>query len=372
MFRLLVFIFFLLLSLLAVFIAPMRILWYLSIIVTEFPWIFLLIVTALLFWRFGSGRYETASIIIGVLSLLLFAFPLIGAYHVVRSLNKDLYHALPVPVAPGTPYRFWKMFASGGKSIPYQTMRYNDSAKYPLSLDFYPAQAAGARPCVVVVHGGGWSNGDSRQLPELNSHLAKAGYNVASVNYRMAPSYHFPAPVEDVQTAINYLRSNAVRLNIDSNNFVLLGRSAGGQIALIAAYTLNDPGLKGVISYYGPTDMVWGYAHPANPLVLNSRGVVADYLGGSYQAVPKMYDSSSAIQFVNGQTLPTLLIHGQHDPLVAYDNSSMLSKKLAQNGVRHFLLTLPWATHGCDYTLKGPSGQLSTYTVERFLKSVTQ
>ncbi|MDB5109638.1 MAG: lip2, partial [Mucilaginibacter sp.] len=70
--------------------------------------------------------------------------------------------------------------------------------------------------------------------------------------------------------------------------------------------------------------------------------------------------------------VPTLIIHGENDVLVAYEHSRRLNAKLQENGIKHFWLQLPWATHGFDYNINGPGGQLSTYTVERFLKTVTQ
>src|ERR1019366_4996228 len=124
----------------------------------------------------------------------------------------------------------------------------------------------------------------------------------------------------------------------------------GGQIVLSAAYTLHDPGIKGVIDFYGPTDMVWGYAHPANPLVLNTCKVMEDYLGGTYTQAPQNYVASSATETATGQSVPTLMIYGQNDPLVAYEHGPRLAKKLQEHGVKYLLLTLPWATHGCDYT----------------------
>lgn len=251
----------------------------------------------------------------------------------------------------------------------YKTLLY-PSADTMLGIHYYPAQVSGNRPCVVVVHGGSWKGGDNNQLPELNSYLARLGYNVASINYRLAPEYKNPAPIEDVHAAFSYLRKHSEELHIDVNNFVLLGRSAGGQIVLLAAYTLHEPGLKGVISYYGPADMVWGYNNPANPLIFDSKKVMEDYLGGTYQQIPQKYEASSPILFVTPQSVPTLLIHGQNDVLVAYGHSTKLDAKLKDAGVKHYLLTLPWATHGCDYTLNGPSGQLATYTVTRFLHAI--
>jgi acetyl esterase/lipase len=241
------------------------------------------------------------------------------------------------------------MFAKNPKLVNYRVLTYVQYADTAMKLDFYPASVAGKRPCVIVVHGGSWSSGDSKQLPELNNYLAAKGYNVASINYRMAPKYQSPAPVVDIKNALAYLREHAGELNIDTNQFVLLGRSAGAQIALLAAYTLHNPGLKAVIDFYGPADMVWGYSIPSNPLIMNSRKVMDNYLGGSYYKVPKNYVASSPLEFVNKQSIPTLIIHGYDDVLVAYEHSRRLNEKLQQNGIKHYWLKLPWATHGFDF-----------------------
>jgi len=194
--------------------------------------------------------------------------------------------------------------------VPSRTLNYGSADGVNLTLDLYPAQQPGPRPCVIVIHGGSWAQGDSRQLPELNSRLAKDGYTVAAINYRLAPRYHNPSPVQDVHTALDYLRIHATELSIDSNTFVLLGRSAGAQIALLAAYTLQDSAIKAVIDFYGPADMVWAIP-PRQSLIMDSRKVMSDYLGGPYPAVPQNYVNSSPIAFVTRQSIPTLLIHGQ-------------------------------------------------------------
>ena len=140
---------------------------------------------------------------------------------------------------------------------------------------------------------------------------------------------------------------------------------------LAAAYVLRERGVKGVIDFYGPADMTWGYNHPANPLVLNTHKLMVDYLGGTPAQVPEQYRASSGIAFVNKSAVPTLIIHGRNDPLVDYEHAVKLDSALSTNGVKHFFLSLPWATHGFDYTLNGPGGQLSTYAVKRFLFGIT-
>jgi acetyl esterase/lipase len=241
-----------------------------------------------------------------------------------------------------------------------------------LDLDLYqPAETQAAAPCLVVIHGGSWKNGDSSQLPGLNSYLAARGYVVAAINYRLAPAHHFPAARDDVLAAIAYLKANAVSLGIDPRQLVLLGRSAGAQLALLVAYTAHDPAIRAAISFYGPIDLVYGHEHPARKTVHDSVEVIESYLGGNPTALPEVYAAASPLGQIGPDCPPTLLIHGDRDTLVAPIQSAMLAARLAAAGRRHMLLRLPWAEHGCDANFSGPSGQLSTYAIERFLAAVT-
>jgi acetyl esterase/lipase len=239
-------------------------------------------------------------------------------------------------------------------------------------MDFYHSARRGNRPVIVVIHGGSWCGGNSQQLPELNSELARQGFHVASVNYRLAPKYTSPAPVEDISLAIDFLKANAGILKIDTGNFILLGRSAGAQLAMVTAYTKDIPGIRGVVNFYGPTDMVWAYSTPSNPYIMDSKKVLEDFLGGPYSKVPQAYVASSPVEVVREKCVPTLIIHGENDALVSYEHGQRLEKKLSDHNIPHYLLSLPWATHGCDYTLNGPSGQLTTFAVAYFAKQVVK
>lgn len=242
---------------------------------------------------------------------------------------------------------------------------------HPLHMDLYHAAGAqGNAPGVLVVHGGGWQNGDSRQLPALNRYLAARGYLVAAINYRLAPRYCFPAPRNDILAALFYLKANADRLGLDANRLALLGRSAGGHLALLVAYTAADPSIRGVVAFYAPTDLRWCYQHPANPAILDGHRVLREHLGGGLDTTGSLYDAASPINHVGPATPPTLLIHGARDEIVGFGESERLAKRLAQAGRPHLLLRFPWATHGCDANFSGPAGQISTYAIERFLAAV--
>lgn len=371
MIRLILLSFLFLLSLLAVFRAPASLLWYVAILVTEFSWIFLGLVFLLLVWRFGTASYPLATTLLAIGSAVLYSLPYWQAWRLQKRLQIEFAEAFASPQqrSASQPFRLPHVLTGiNAKKIAFTTFLFDPT--HGLTLDFYPAQANGPRPCVIVIHGGSWAGGNNRQLPELNSEMARWGYHVASIHYRLASVAHYPAPLDDVQFAITFLRSKAAELSLDPASFVLLGRSAGGQIALSAAYTLNNPFVKGVIDFYGPTDMIWGYQNPTSPLVLDSRKIMEDYLGGTLTQAPQQYVHSSATESVTAQAPPTLMIYAENDPLVSPRHGTRLAVKLRALHVPFFELTLPWATHGFDYTLNGPGGQLSTWTVRQFLDTI--
>lgn len=364
-----------LLSLLTVFKAPTNFLWKVAVAVTEFPYVPIIITSAFLILFFKASVMRVPTLIITLAALLLFSWPVVGAYMKSNELKEKFAAVFPFKTYEGqmqNGFSFKKMFTgNSAEEITPDVLVYKQVRK-DLEIDYYRAATKDRVPCVIVIHGGSWKEGDSKQLPELNSYLVKQGFNVAAINYRLAPLYRFPAPIEDTKDALNYLTKHAEELHIDTNNFVLLGRSAGGQIALLSAYTFNDARIKGVISYYAPADMAWGATIKTNKWVLDVDGVFTDYLGGLIGEIPDVYEKATARNYVTPNSPPTLLIHGPNDALVSYHHSVRLEQELEQKKVPYYFLSLPWATHGCDYSLNGPSGQLSTYAVERFISSVTK
>ena len=94
-------------------------------------------------------------------------------------------------------------------------------------LDFWQAAGAGPRPLVVIIHGGGWINGDKRlKRPPLGPFLDR-GISVAAINYRLAPEHPLPAPVHDAARSVQFLRSRAADFRVDPERIGLTGTSAG-------------------------------------------------------------------------------------------------------------------------------------------------
>lgn len=248
-----------------------------------------------------------------------------------------------------------------------------------LKLDFYrPGAAKDAlqqpRPCLVVIHGGGWDGGDRTQLAEWNLRFVAQGYAVAAISYRLAPQSIWPAQGDDVRAAIAWLKAHARELEIDPTRLVLLGRSAGGQLATAVGYGLHDPAIRGVIALYAPHDLPFAWSVSREDDALNSIKLFRQYFGGPPDTPERLarYQAASGQLLATKDSPPALLIHGVPDTLSWYKHSERLAARLTELGVKHTLLELPWATHGFDFNPHGPGGQLAGYAIARFLADVTK
>ncbi len=365
------------LSLLAIFEAPTNLLWMTAILVTEYGH-FLAILSLIVLlpgWRHSwLGRF---SVMVALIASLLAITPILRALPVKNQLPEQFKIAFDkrsdngnlVKIGRQDPLDFSDLlFGIEFRSIESSPHVYCRTDGKDLTLDLYRATTDNlARPGVIVIHGGAWRSGDSKQLPDLNSYLASRGYVVAAVNYRLVPHSRYPAPISDIQSAITYLRDHASEFGLDPTRLVLLGRSAGAHLALQTAYASDEPAIRGVVSLYGPADLYYGYTHPARPLVIDTKRVLEDFLGGNPTELPETYRSASPIHYVGANTPPTLLIHGGRDEVVSPEQSRRLARRLEASDVPNLYLHLPWATHGCDFNFSGPSGQLILYAIERFL-----
>jgi len=171
--------------------------------------------------------------------------------------------------------------------------------------------------------------------------------------------------------AIAWLKANAARLGLDPTRIVLIGRSAGGQLAAAVGYGARDPAIRGVVALYAPQDMPFVWSVSREDDALNSVKLMRQYFGGPLTDQNReLYVSASGQWLARADSPPTLLIHGQLDTLSWDRHSERLAVRLAELGVPHYYLHLPWATHGFDYNPDGPGGQLADYAIDRFLTMV--
>ena len=329
-------------------------------------------------WR--SSRYGRIACATGVLGAAVLTIPLVGAILVARSLPESLTEAFGAPrrdrlsgAKPVQMSRFARVSPILERKQTIKTVVYSSPDGHDLKLDLYrhPEQG-GDLPLIVVIPGGRWQEADRRKFWPLNRHLASRGYAVAALEYRVAPRHKFPAAAEDVRSAVSYLRENAAEFGLDPTRIVLLGRSGGAQLALLVAYDGVDPSIRGVVSLYGPADLVAAYHQPTPPRLIDVKDTLEKYLAGSPKTAEPNYRNASPVNFVGSETPPTLLVHGSMDNMVRPEQSQRLATRLRAASDEHLLLLLPWATHGFDFNMNGPGGQLSTFAIEWFLSVVTR
>jgi acetyl esterase/lipase len=215
-------------------------------------------------------------------------------------------------------------------------------------LDIVQARAPALknRPAVIVIHGGGWVEGDkANMLERFCLPFVEHGFVVANVEYRLAQSATAPAAVNDVLGAAKWFRDRAADYKVDPNQIIVTGDSAGGHLAMMVGMAPESAGLgpsikiAAIINFYGISD-------------------VPDQLQGphlqSYAVtwVPEQRDRMelakklSPITYVRKGLPPVLSIHGDADPVVPYEQSVRLTKELKAAGDQAELITVPGGQHG--------------------------
>jgi acetyl esterase/lipase len=230
-----------------------------------------------------------------------------------------------------------------------------------LLADVYtPTQPAPSMPLVLYVHGGGWSGGDKLEIltstPEndaLNA-LTAGGYVVASVNYRLAPKYLFPAMIEDVKCAVRYFREYASLYDIDPTRVGTWGDSAGGHLVGLLGTTDASAGwdvgqyldqssrVEGIVNWFGPQDL---------PRLFNeavAKGNVQDvsYILTAFgSSDPTVLAAGSPVSYITPDDSPTLTQQGVDDNQVYPDQSSEFNTDLIAAGVSSSLVSVQHAGH---------------------------
>ena len=236
-----------------------------------------------------------------------------------------------------------------------------------LKLNLYRPTTAGINPTLIVIYGGAWRSGSPNDYEQFSSFIAAQGYTVINIDYRHAPQYKFPVQLEDVNTALQYIQDNAADLSVDLEKMAIMGRSAGGHLATLAAYQENAISFRSVVSYYSPVNLTEGYYDPPVPNPINTKDVLTNFLGGTPQEFPELYRKASPINYPRPNLPPTLLIYGQRDHLVQPKFGRQLYNKLLSTDNPAILLDIPWAEHAFDIVFFGVSNQLALYYTERFL-----
>lgn len=215
-----------------------------------------------------------------------------------------------------------------------------------LTLDAWVPDGPGPFPAVIVVHGGGFVNGDKQTyVKPLFEPLRNSGFAWFTINYRLAPKVHFPVPQQDLGRAIKWVKANAKQYKVDVSKIALMGESAG---ASIVSYVAVRPGpgeeVSAVVSLYGVNDWTQR-SKQRDGLGAN----LSKLLGLPQELTPSTLEKLkeiSPITYLSKNTPPFYLIHGTRDFQVPYDQSVLMCEEMKAVGASCELLTLPGGGHG--------------------------
>ena len=221
----------------------------------------------------------------------------------------------------------------------------------PLELDLYLPESPGPLPVIVHVHGGGWRRGSRREPlpalgPDFYAQLAAQGFAVAAIDYRLSGEARYPAPLDDVRTAVGWVTGNAARHGLDSGRVYLWGDSSGGHLVLMAG--LTGAKVQAVVAWFPVTDLLGLPADVAAAGGTPDPGPdsrEAQVLGAPASSVPELAREASPVGHVSAGAPPVLLMHGTVDDMVPAAQSMRLAEALAQAGAEVELELVPGATH---------------------------
>jgi len=232
------------------------------------------------------------------------------------------------------------------KDVPYLP----DGRKEMADLYMPSVIPEGARlPAVLIIHGGGFNDGDKTKSREINigTNLALNGYLAMSINYKLRKAQGqvtWPQNVQDCKSAVRWLRANAERLHVDPDRIGVIGGSAGGNLAGMVAMTRPEDGLE-------PQGVLDGYPSGVRCAVIMYGAVdlmnLHDFkmFNKTRAEDPEIYKKASPITYARPDAPPILILHGTADKVVDVSQSRMLDTMLSQAGSPHELMIIPDAPH---------------------------
>jgi acetyl esterase/lipase len=261
---------------------------------------------------------------------------------------------------------------------------------------------------LIYAHGSAWRVGDKDLLTRpFFRRLAARGHLVLDIAYSLWPTAGLPAMVAEVNQAILWLKEKGPAYGVNPDRIVLMGGSAGGHLALMAAYTPGHPafrpagadgdtGVRGVVAFYPPTDLL-ALGELADGAAASSEGaldrlgldmarwllsirneaarqsqsfnLLSEMMGGTAAEIPEVYRLLSPLYHVGAHCPPTLLLQGRDDVFQLTPGVRRLHESLRAAGVASALLEFPHTEHGFDLALPriSPAARAATCAVEEFL-----
>jgi acetyl esterase/lipase len=206
-------------------------------------------------------------------------------------------------------------------------------------------------PLIIFINGGGFFGGSKDVAAPLE--FAAQGYAVASIDYRLSKEAKFPAQIEDCKAAVRWLRTNAAKYALDPDRFAVWGESAGGYLGAMLG-TSGDvkefevgenleqsSRVQAVVDFYGPTDFLQNAF-----AIVNAKTPEAELIGGAILENKDKAAKANPIAYVTKDDAPFLIVHGDADKLVPYNQSELLEAALKKAKVAVSFYTVKGGDHG--------------------------
>lgn len=271
-----------------------------------------------------------------------------------------------------------KPFVKLISNVVYEQVPSRGYDNMAMKMDILKPQTKSSLPAIVYVTGGGFINANKDSYIQQRVELAEAGYVVASIEYRVAPTAVFPEPLEDVKAAVRYLRANSAKLGINKKKVGIMGGSAGGYLVAMAGVTSNtktfDKGenlkesssVQAVVDTYGVSDLTKigaDYNEDVQELHKSAGATEALWVNGSpvfggkdggILADPQKAQAANPLTYVSAQTPPFLLFHGDADVVVSPSQSQLVYDALQAKNVESELYYVKGAAHGGPIWVQKP------------------
>ena len=356
------------------------------------------VVLAAAAWSLGvdervAGRVALALHAIAVVGLLWALWRARGTFVVIESALRQAFgvdYEQRIPASRRAllqrklaPARWWKPFSYARPEVEWiRNLPYVDAAHPQQRLDILVPRtpAAGPRPVLLNIHGGGWKIGNKgTQAMPLLMHMARHGWLVVDADYRLSPGARMPDHIVDVKRAIAWTRAHAAEYGGDPRFVVVTGGSAGGHLVALAALTANlrelqpgfeeaDTRVQVVVSLYGKYDIL-GQFRP------DSR--FADYMARDVFPGPRelhdalwraMHPTSHLGRIDAAEAPPFLVLHGTHDVLIPLGEARWFVAQMRASYPGELVyVELPYAHHGWDvpHSLRA---DLTVEALQRYLE----
>ena len=245
--------------------------------------------------------------------------------------------------------------------------REGKSPAWRLDLAFPKNPGDKPRPALVIIHGGGWIEGDKSSFTSLEIwapgniiDFASHGFVAATVNYRMSGEAPFPAALEDCKCAVRWLRAHAHDYHVDVNRIGAYGNSAGGHLALLLAMIEKGAGLEGDGPYQEQSSVVQAAVSDSGPVDLDFRRpdnaglvkVMSQFLSGPAETLAERIRQASPVSYISKATPPLLLIYGTADTQVSIAPVDGFVTALQKVGVTDLTYIRLGLVDHCPYSLR--------------------